>query len=54
MPKTIGKKLPYDDDDEAPTCPEGLVFGKHFNKDDACADCQKYLSCRRASKALSN
>ena len=52
-PKTIGvKPKPAVEATAAPKCPSGLRFAKDFSKDPACDDCDLFLDCRRAHKAL--
>lgn len=33
-------------EDDGKPCPEGFTFGKDYDKDDKCADCEVYSDCR--------
>lgn len=64
------EKLLYDEDEEKggeeeeeeksdtgkkeKTCPEGYTFGKDFNEDDDCEDCDIRKACSKAGKKESN
>lgn len=54
--QTIGKPATADTLNLAgtpkPDCPQGGVFGKHFDKFDECTDCSLFSACGKESKRL--